>query len=180
MAKKTIADVDVKGKAVLMRCDFNVPLDDKLKITDDRRITEALPSIKSFDPENKYTIISHTFSKPFAPGIKLGYSAMPQDLMHAVLQQKGNHDFGSANLAQHIALETMRDGSYGKHVKVLQDAYRAKRDEMLRALKHFMPASEHVTWTHPHGGLYVWLALPPGFDTCLPRGWRRGIGLPSH
>jgi 2-aminoadipate transaminase len=122
-------------------------------------------SIKSYDAGNQFVITSHTFSKPFAPGIKLGYSAMPQDLMHAVLQQKGNHDFGSANLTQHIALETMRDGSYAKHVKVLQDAYRAKRDEMLRALKHFMPADEHLTWTHPHGGLYVWLALPAGFDT---------------
>lgn len=46
--KKTIEDIDVKGKRVLVRCDFNVPLDveDKTKITDDRRITEALPTIK--------------------------------------------------------------------------------------------------------------------------------------
>ncbi len=73
---------------------------------------EALPSIKSYDTENRYTILSHTFSKPFAPGLKLGYTAMPDDLLHAVLQQKGNHDFGSANLRQHIALEAMRDGSY--------------------------------------------------------------------
>lgn len=48
MNKKTIEDVDVKGKRVLVRCDFNVPLDveTKTKITDDRRITEALPTIK--------------------------------------------------------------------------------------------------------------------------------------
>jgi 2-aminoadipate transaminase len=136
-------------------------------------------SIKSYDAHNRFTIISHTFSKPFAPGIKLGYTAMPSDLMHAVLQQKGNHDFGSANLTQHIALETMRDGSYAKHVQVLQDAYKAKRDEMLRAMKEFMPPHESVSWTHPHGGLYVWLALPAGFDTsrgsdmfnrCIERG----------
>ena len=46
--KKTIEDIDVKGKRVLVRCDFNVPLDvdTKTKITDDRRITEALPTIK--------------------------------------------------------------------------------------------------------------------------------------
>jgi len=46
MAKKTVADIDVKGKKVLMRCDFNVPLDDEGKITDDERIVKALPTIK--------------------------------------------------------------------------------------------------------------------------------------
>lgn len=134
-------------------------------------------SIKSFDQENRFTIISHTFSKPFAPGLKLGYTAMPDDLLHAVVQQKGNHDFGSANLTQHIALEALRDGSYERHVVELQDAYRAKRDAMLAALKGHMPAGVH--WTTPHGGLYFWLTLPVGIDTarespffkeCIERG----------
>jgi len=47
MAKKTVADIDVKGKKVLMRCDFNVPLDDKSNITSDDRIVKALPTIKN-------------------------------------------------------------------------------------------------------------------------------------
>src|SRR5437868_8205269 len=60
MAKKSIADVNVTGKSVLMRVDFNVPLDDNLHITDDRRITEALPSIKSvLDRGGRVILMSH-------------------------------------------------------------------------------------------------------------------------
>jgi phosphoglycerate kinase len=47
MAKKSVADVDVKGKRVLMRVDFNVPIDDKGTITSDNRIVMALPTIKN-------------------------------------------------------------------------------------------------------------------------------------
>ncbi len=46
MAKKTVADIDVQGKRVLMRCDFNVPLDDNCNISSDDRIVKALPTIK--------------------------------------------------------------------------------------------------------------------------------------
>lgn len=60
MAKRTIADVDVRGKTVLMRVDFNVPLDDDGHITDDRRISEALPSIRSvLDRGGKLILMSH-------------------------------------------------------------------------------------------------------------------------
>ncbi|TWT62316.1 phosphoglycerate kinase [Rubinisphaera italica] len=60
MAKKTIEDVDVSGKTVLMRVDFNVPLDDSQNITDDRRIVMALDSIKSvLDRGGKLILMSH-------------------------------------------------------------------------------------------------------------------------
>src|SRR2546421_13086465 len=59
MAKKTVADVDVKGKRVLMRVDFNVPLEGG-KITDDRRITQALPTIKNvIDRGGRLVLMSH-------------------------------------------------------------------------------------------------------------------------
>jgi phosphoglycerate kinase len=59
MAKKTVADVDVKGKRVLMRVDFNVPLEGD-KITDDRRIEQALPTIKSvIERGGRLILMSH-------------------------------------------------------------------------------------------------------------------------
>lgn len=126
---------------------------------------EALPSIKSFDPDNLFTILTHTFSKPFAPGIKMGYTVMPEDLLHAILQQKGNHDFGSSNLCMQIALEALQSRSYHAHVEVLCDWYRKKRDAVLSALEKHIPAGCGIEWTRPGGGLYVWLTLPESFDT---------------
>lgn len=59
MAKKTIRDVDVQGKRVLMRVDFNVPMQDDT-ITDDRRIRAALPTIKhAIEAGGKVILMSH-------------------------------------------------------------------------------------------------------------------------
>lgn len=72
MAKLSINDVDVAGKNVLMRVDFNVPLDDQLKITDARRIEMALPSIKSvLDRNGRLILISHLGRPKGEPDPKL-------------------------------------------------------------------------------------------------------------
>jgi len=60
MAKKTVADIDVRGKKVLMRCDFNVPLDDDCNITSDDRIVKALPTIRAIlDGGGALILMSH-------------------------------------------------------------------------------------------------------------------------
>ena len=59
MAKKTLRDIDIKGKTVLMRVDFNVPIIEG-NITDDNRVVQALPSIQYIiDQGAKLVLTSH-------------------------------------------------------------------------------------------------------------------------
>ena len=58
--KKTVKDIDLKDKKVLVRCDFNVPMDENRNITDNTRIVAALPTIKYLLEQNcKIVLCSH-------------------------------------------------------------------------------------------------------------------------
>jgi phosphoglycerate kinase len=76
MAKKTIAQIDPSGKKILMRVDFNVPIEDG-KITDDRRIRSAIPTIKSaLDRGGKVILMSH-LGRPEGKGYEASESLKP-------------------------------------------------------------------------------------------------------
>ncbi|MEI7788643.1 MAG: phosphoglycerate kinase [Chlorobiaceae bacterium] len=64
MQKKTLSDLSVKGKRVVMRVDFNVPLDDHKTITDDKRIFESLPSIKKVIADGGRLILMSHLGRP--------------------------------------------------------------------------------------------------------------------
>ncbi len=64
MNKVTIKDIDVNGKKVLLRCDFNVPLDENLNITDKTRIVAALPTIKYLLEHNAKLILCSHLGRP--------------------------------------------------------------------------------------------------------------------
>ncbi len=64
MNKKTVRDIDVKGKKVLVRCDFNVPYDENRVITDNRRIVAALPTIKYLIENNAKVILCSHLGRP--------------------------------------------------------------------------------------------------------------------
>ncbi|MDT8303778.1 MAG: phosphoglycerate kinase [Sedimentisphaerales bacterium] len=92
MAKKTVADIDVKGKKVLMRCDFNVPMDKDCNITSDDRIVKALPTIKTILAGGGALILMSHLGRPsgqreeklsLAPAAKRLSQLLGQDVIFA-------------------------------------------------------------------------------------------------
>lgn len=122
-------------------------------------------SVKCLDTTNQYVVYTSTFSKSCSPGIRVGYSFVPKELVAPILRAKGNHDFGSANLNQHIAFRMLANGSYDNHVRDVQAAYRIKRDTMHDALLTAFREWPTVKWIKPQGGLYCWLRFPPDVPT---------------
>ena len=64
MDKKTVKDIDLKGKKVFVRCDFNVPMDENQNITDNTRIVAALPTIKYLLEQNCKLILASHLGRP--------------------------------------------------------------------------------------------------------------------
>ncbi len=76
MKKLSIDDVNLKNKRVLVRVDFNVPLDENLQITDDIRITSSLPTIKKIISEGGKAILMSHLGRPKGK-VNLKYSLKP-------------------------------------------------------------------------------------------------------
>ena len=126
---------------------------------------DELPSLKSLDRQNKHVIYAGTFSKPCAPGLKTGYAVMPTELIEPMVRLKGNHDFGSNNLSQHVLNRLLENGAYASHVLEVRKVYREKRNAMLSALEENFGDMPGVTWTHPRGGMFVWFGMPAEIPT---------------
>src|SRR6266480_6963432 len=90
MAKLSVRDVDVRGKRVLTRVDFNVPIKengDEIAITDDTRIREALPTINYLREHKAKTILMSHFGRPKGKPVPK-YSLRPvADHLHTLINQ---------------------------------------------------------------------------------------------
>jgi 2-aminoadipate transaminase len=128
-------------------------------------VTEP-PSLWALDRDAETVILARTFSKTLSPGFKMGFGVIPEELVQPILALKANHDFGSANFNQRLLVQILDDGSYDRHLAGLTDLYRRKCGVFVRALEKYVgPVDSDLHWTHPGGGLFVWMTVPEGLDT---------------
>jgi len=107
-------------------------------------------------------IYTGTYSKPYAPGARVGFGILPEPIFTTVQRIKGNHDFGSANLLQQLLAGALASGLYDKHVAKVRKNYSRKAAVMKQALAEHFPKSVEI-W-ESGGGLYFWARLPKGIS----------------
>ena len=121
-----------------------------------------VPTALTLPGAKERVIYAGTYSKPYAPGARLGFGILPEPVYTAVLRIKGNHDFGSANLLQQLLARALETGRYDRHVAKVQKNYARKAAVMKRAIAEHFPPSVEV-W-EAGGGLYFWARLPKGIS----------------
>ena len=132
---------------------------------------ENLPAIEVLDSQIRaqdgcYTgnvIYTSTFSKTLAPGMRLAWMIASPEVIQKLIMAKQGADLHTSTFNQMIAYEVGKDGFINEHVKTIRKIYRERRDVMLDTLAEHMP--EGVKWTHPQGGLFLWLTLPECVDS---------------
>jgi 2-aminoadipate transaminase len=121
---------------------------------------EQIPTIYSLAPDRVLHLGS--FSKIMAPGFRLGWIFGNPEILDKIYVCKQSLDLCPPVFDQYVAAEFLTSGKLDANLKNSIKLYRRKRDLMLKLLAEHMP--EGVTWTHPEGGLFLFLTLPEGFD----------------
>jgi len=160
-----------RHQLVLLADKYGIPIVEDDPYGQLRYEGEHLPPLVVIDRENLRrddgysignVIYLSTFSKTLAPGLRLGWIVAPPDVIAKLVQLKQGADLHTSTFTQVVAYEVARDNFLDEHVKLIRKVYRERRDVMLESLKKYFPSE--VTWTHPQGGLFLWVTLPEGMD----------------
>ncbi|OGW35605.1 MAG: hypothetical protein A2010_15005 [Nitrospirae bacterium GWD2_57_9] len=123
---------------------------------------EKLPSLYSLGRGENVVYLS-TFSKTIAPGLRVAFAAASSEIIGKLTMAKQGTDLQTNTLGQYIVNEYLESGRHQEHIDLIRRTYGARRDCMLAALKKHLPGS--TTWNRPRGGMFLWLAFPPGTDS---------------
>ncbi len=104
-----------------------------------------------------------SFSKNFAPGMRLGWALIPRHLFRRFYLACESVVLCPSPLTQMITAAYLRDFDWMGRIRDSRRLYAGRCAAMLAALQEEMP--DGVTWTVPDGGFFVWLSLPEGIDT---------------
>ena len=121
---------------------------------------EHIPTMYSLSPDR--VIHLGSFSKIFAPGFRLGWAIAHPEILDKIYVCKQSLDLCPPIMDQYVAAEFLSSGRLDENLTKSIELYKGKRDLLLSLLEEHMP--EGIKWTHPEGGLFLFLTMPEGFD----------------
>lgn len=141
--------------------EYGVPVLEDDPYRETRFSGEDLPPIKSFDTDG-LVIYAGTFSKIISPGMRVGYTLAPAEVVQKMVVCKQTSDVHSNILGQMICREMLTAGDFGDLLARIKDIYRAKCALMTGLLDEKMAG--FASYVRPEGGLFIWCRLPDGCD----------------
>lgn len=123
---------------------------------------EHLPALKSMD-EKELVLSCGTFSKTFAPGMRVGWIAARKAFIDKMEGLKVSMDLSSSPFVMRLVDAWLENFDYDAHLDIIKALYKKRCDAMLAALDEMMP--EGFTYTRPEGGLFCWVTMPKHMDS---------------
>ena len=120
-----------------------------------------IPSLFTLD-QNGRVILMRSFSKIFAPGMRLGWVTGPAGAVRQMAVAKQFADATNSTPTQFMLLEFIKQGLMAKRIAANIDFYRKKRDFMLTQMDRHFPSE--ITWNKPLGGFFIFVHLPEEWD----------------
>jgi DNA-binding transcriptional MocR family regulator len=122
---------------------------------------EPLPTVFEL-AEGRNVVYSSSFSKTVAPGLRVGYLVLPDELAEEVVALATSSYITPALLSQATIYEFLRRGAFEANLERVRGLLRERRDAMVSALERHLP---EAAWTVPEGGYFLWVDLPDGVLT---------------
>ena len=125
---------------------------------------EIMPSLKCFDPKN---LVIHlgTFSKIFAPGLRLGWVIAEPEILNKYNLVKQGADLQCSTIAQREVDKFLELYDIEAHIEKIKKVYKVRRDLMLETMRKEFP--ESTEFTKPSGGLFAWATFPKEIDASV-------------
>ncbi len=123
---------------------------------------EDVPTIKSMDTTG-HVIYIGSFSKIFSPGLRLAYLIFDEGIREKIVVGKQATDVHTNILSQMIASYYLDHYDIDAQIEKSRLLYKHRCEWMLACMDKYFP--KNVTWTHPDGGIFIWVTLPEGIDT---------------
>ena len=121
-----------------------------------------IPPVKSLDREG-LVIYHSTISKTIAPGLRVGWVVASEPIRRKLTIAKQAADLHTSSLDQRIVHRYLSDFDSGAHIERIRRSYGERFSIMDAALRETMPPG--FTWTHPEGGMFLWVTCPEGVNT---------------